>query len=78
MQSHRHASMTEQYSYNSRYLDDICAVNLEDFYDIVTDIYIYGNTFIFEGSNWSYKQDTFFVFIFGLLVKSFLLVFTIK
>ena len=39
-------------SYNCRYLDDICTVNLKDFDTISKDIY--DNTLIFEGSTCSY------------------------
>ena len=44
-------------SYNCRYLDDICTINLKYFGDIAKDIY--DNTLILEGSACSYKQDTF-------------------
>ena len=44
-------------SYNCRYLDDICAMNLQNFDDIAKDIY--DNTLLLEGSTCSYKQDTF-------------------
>ena len=40
-------------SYNCRYLDDICTVNLQYFGDI------YDNTLLLEGSTCSHKQDTF-------------------
>ena len=44
-------------SYNCRYLDDICTINLQNFGDIAKDIY--DNTLLLEGSTCSYKQDTF-------------------
>ena len=44
-------------SYNCRYLDDICTINLKYFGDIAKDIY--DNTLILEGSACSYKQSTF-------------------
>ena len=44
-------------SYNCRYLDDICTVDLKYFSDIAKDIY--DNTLLLEGSACSYKQDTF-------------------
>ena len=44
-------------SYNCRYLDDICTINLQNFGDIAKDIY--DNTLLLEGSICSYKQDTF-------------------
>ena len=44
-------------SYNCRYLDDICTINLQNFGDIANDIY--DNTLLLEGSTCSYKQDTF-------------------
>ena len=44
-------------SYNCRYLDDICTINLQNFDDIAKDIY--DNTLSLEGSTCSYKQDTF-------------------
>ena len=44
-------------SYNCRYLDDICTINLQNFGDIAKDIY--NNTLLLEGSTCSYKQDTF-------------------
>ena len=44
-------------SYNCRYLDDICTVNLKDFDTISNDIY--DNTLILEGSTCSYKRDNF-------------------
>ena len=44
-------------SYNCRYLDDICTINLQNFGDIAKDIY--DNTLVLEGSTCSYKQDTF-------------------
>ena len=44
-------------SYNCRYLDDICAINIQNFGDIVKDIY--DNTLLLDGSTCSYKQDTF-------------------
>ena len=43
-------------SYNCRYLDDICTINLQNFGDIAKDIY--DNTLLLEGSTCSYKQDT--------------------
>ena len=45
-------------SYNWRYLDDICMVNLKHFDTISKDIY--DNTLILEGITCSYKRDTFF------------------
>ena len=47
----------ELLSYNCRYLDDICTINLQDFGDIAKDID--DNTLLLEGSTCSYKQDTF-------------------
>ena len=44
-------------SYNWRYLDDICTVNLKDFDTISKDIY--DNTLILEGTTFSYKRDNF-------------------
>ena len=44
-------------SYNCRYLDDICTINLQIFGDIAKGIYT--NTLLLEGSICSYKQDTF-------------------
>ena len=44
-------------SYNCRYLDDVCTINLQNFGDIAKDIY--DNTLLLEGSTCSYKQDTF-------------------
>ena len=44
-------------SYNCRYLDDICTINLQNYGDIAKDIY--DNTLLLEGSTCSYKQDTF-------------------
>ena len=44
-------------SYNCRYLDDICQINLQNFGDIAKDIY--DNTLLLEGSTCSYKQDPF-------------------
>ena len=44
-------------SYNCRYFDDICTINLLNFGDIAKDIY--DNTLLLEGSTYSYKQDTF-------------------
>ena len=44
-------------SYNFRYLDDICTVNLNDFGTI--SIYIYDNTLILGGSTCSYEHDNF-------------------
>ena len=44
-------------SYNCRYLDDICTINIQNFGDIAKDIY--DNTLLLEGSTCSYKQDTF-------------------
>ena len=44
-------------SYNCRYLDDICTINLNDFGTISKDIY--DNTLILEGSTCSYKRDNF-------------------
>ena len=43
--------------YICRYLDDICTINLQNFGDIVKDIY--DNTLLLEGSTCRYKQDTF-------------------
>ena len=44
-------------SYNCRYLDDICTINIQNFGDIAKDIY--DNTLFLEGSTCSYIQDTF-------------------
>ena len=44
-------------SYNCRYLDDICTINLQNFGDSAKDIY--DNSLLLEGSTCSYKQDTF-------------------
>ena len=44
-------------SYNCRYLDDICTINLHNLGDIAKDIY--DNTLLFEGSTCSYTQDIF-------------------
>ena len=44
-------------SYNCRYLDDICTIHLQNFGDIVKDIY--DNTLLLEGSACCYKRDTF-------------------
>ena len=44
-------------SYNCKYLDDICTVNLKYLYDIAKDIY--DNTLLLEGRTCSHKQDTF-------------------
>ena len=46
--------LAKRLSYNCRYLDDICIVNLKDL-DTITDIY--DNTLILEGSTCSYKRD---------------------
>ena len=53
-------------SHNGRYLDDICTINKQNFGDIAKDKY--DNTLLLEGSNCSYKQDTFFIFISVLLI----------
>ena len=53
-------------SYNCRYLDDICTMNVQNFGDIAKDIY--DNTLLLEGSTCSYKQDTFWIFISVLLI----------
>ena len=50
-------AMAKLLSYNCRYFDDICTVNLQNFGDIAKDIY--DNTLLLEGSTCSYKQDTF-------------------
>ena len=50
-------NLAKRLSYNCRYLDDICTVNLKDFDTISKDIY--DNTLIFEGSTCSYKRDNF-------------------
>ena len=44
-------------SYNCRYLDDFCTVNLEYSCDIAKDKY--DDTLLLEGSNCSQKQDAF-------------------
>ena len=44
-------------SYNCRYLDDICTINLQNVGAIAKDIY--DNILLLEGSTCSYKQDTF-------------------
>ena len=44
-------------SYNCRYLDAICTINLQNFGDIAKDIY--DNTLLLESSTCSYNQDTF-------------------
>ena len=44
-------------SYNYRYLDDICTINLHNFGVIAKDIF--DNTLLLEGSTCIYKQDTF-------------------
>ena len=44
-------------SYNCRYLDDICTIDLQNFGDIAKDKY--DNTLLLEGSIFSYKQDSF-------------------
>ena len=61
-------ALANMLSYNCRYLDDICTVNLQYFGDIAKDIY--DNTLLLEGSTWSYKQDTFFIFISVLLITN--------
>ena len=48
-------NLAKRLSYNCRYLDDICTVNLIDFDTISKDIY--DNTLILEGSTCSYKRD---------------------
>ena len=48
-------NLTKRLSYNCRYLDDICTVNLKDFGTISKDIY--DITLILEGSACSYKRD---------------------
>ena len=50
-------NLAKRLSYNCRYLDDICTVNLKDFDTISKDIY--DNTLILEGSTCSYKRDNF-------------------
>ena len=50
-------NLARRLSYNCRYLDDICTVNLKDFDTISKDIY--DNTLILEGSTCSYKRDNF-------------------
>ena len=40
-------------SYNCRYLDDICTINVQNFGDIAKDTY--DNTLLLEGSTCSYK-----------------------
>ena len=45
-------------SYNCRYFDDICTVNLQYFGDIAKGMY--DNTLLLEGSTCSHKLDTFF------------------
>ena len=50
-------AMAKLLSYNCKYLDDICTVNLKYFGDIAK--YIYDSTLLLEGSAGSYKQDTF-------------------
>ena len=49
--------LTKLLSYNCRYLDDICTVNIQNFGDIAIDIY--DNTLLLEGCTCSHKQDTF-------------------
>ena len=44
-------------SYNCRYLDVICTLNLKHFVDIAKDTY--ESTMLLEGSVCSYKKDTF-------------------
>ena len=53
-------------SYNCRYLDYIRTVDLKYLGDIVKDIY--GSTLLLEGSACSYKQDTFWILIYVLLI----------
>ena len=50
-------NLAKRLSYNCRYLNDICTVNLKDFDTISKDIY--DNTLILEGSTCSYKPDNF-------------------
>ena len=50
-------NLAKRLSYNCRYLDDICTVNLNDFDTISKDIC--DNTLILEGSTCSYKRDNF-------------------
>ena len=50
-------NLAKRLSYNCRYLDNICTVNLKDFGTISKDIY--DNTLILEGSTNSYKRDNF-------------------
>ena len=50
-------NLAKRLSYNCRYLDDICTVNLKDFDTISKDIY--DNTLILEGSTCRYRPDNF-------------------
>ena len=50
-------NLAKRLSYNCRYLDDICTVNMKDFDTISKDIY--DNTLILESSTCSYKRDNF-------------------
>ena len=50
-------NLANRWSYNCRYLDDICTVNLKDF-DTISK-HIYDNTLILEGSTCSFKRDNF-------------------
>ena len=49
--------MAKLLSYDCRYFDDICTVNLKYIGDIANDIY--DSTLLLEGSVCSYNQDTF-------------------
>ena len=49
-------AMAKLLSYNCRYLDDICTINLKYFGDIAKDTY--DSTLFLEGSVCSYKQYT--------------------
>ena len=54
-------AMAKLLSYNCRYLDDICTVNLKYFGDIAKDIY--DSLLLLEVSTCSYNQDTLDLYI---------------
>ena len=62
-------NLAKRLSYNCRYLDDICTVNLKDFDTISKDIY--DNTLILEGSTCSYKCDNFLDFYIRVIDDKF-------
>ena len=62
--------LVKQLSYECRYLNGICTVNLDGFADIAK--YTYDNTLILDGSNCSYEQDTFLYLYIRFIVRKFL------